>query len=265
MAVVEIIKEGPIAQLVLNRPEKLNVLNVDMPAELKKCTEELKNVDDIRCVIVKGAGDHFMAGGDIDYFKSLADAYAKEGEPALPDDLFDILHGAILNITHMNKPVIASVQGAVAGFGLSLMLSCDVVIAADNAVLSAAYCKIGLTPDGGVTYSLPRAVGQKKAMELLLTGQRFTAEQGEQWGMINQVVPADLLHAKTLELATQLSDGPSDVLARTKKLLNQSSDVSLNARLDDEADNFYSSMQRADFYEGVTSFCEKRPAKFNKP
>jgi len=262
MSSVLVEKKGNIAWLTLNRPEKLNVLGLEMPADLRRCTEELKNDEQVKCVIIKGAGDHFMAGGDIDYFKSLVDAYALEGESALPDDMFSDLHQAILNVTSMQKPVIASVQGAVAGFGLSLMLACDMAVAADSAVLSVAYCKIGTTPDGGMTYFLPRAVGQKRAMELALTGKRFSAEQAEQWGMVNQVVSSDELEAKTNTLAETLCKGPSDVLARTKQLLNQTYDVSLKDRLDEEASNFYSSMLKEDFTEGVTSFCEKRRSQF---
>jgi len=262
MSSVLVEKSGSVARLILNRPEKLNVLGLEMPADLRRCTEELKNDEQVKCVIVTGAGDHFMAGGDIDYFKSLVDAYAIEGESALPDDMFTDLHQAILNIVTMDKPVIASVKGAVAGFGLSLMLACDMVIASENAVLSVAYCKIGTTPDGGMTYFLPRAVGQKRALELALTGQRFSAEQAERWGMVNQVVASDSLDVETMELASTLCKGPTDVLARTKRLLNQTYDISLKDRLDEEADNFYSSMLKEDFTEGVTSFCERRPTKF---
>ena len=262
MSTVVIEKKDEIARLILNRPEKLNVLGLEMPEDLRRCTEELKNDEKIKCVIIKGAGDHFMAGGDIDYFKSLVDAYAEEGESALPNDLFDNLHQAILNIVTMEKPVIACVKGAVAGFGLSLMLACDMVLASDNAVLSVAYCKIGTTPDGGMTYFLPRAVGQKRAMELMLTGQRFSAEEAERWGMINQIVAIDSLEEEVEKLANTLCNGPTDVLARTKRMLNETYDLSLKQRLDDEAENFYSSMLKEDFAEGVTSFCEKRPAKF---
>lgn len=262
MSSVLVEKKGSIAWLILNRPEKLNVLGLEMPADLRRCTEELKNDEQVKCVIITGAGDHFMAGGDIDYFKSLVDAYAIEGESALPDDMFDNLHQAILNIVTMEKPVVACVKGAVAGFGLSLMLACDMAVAADNTVLSVAYCKIGTTPDGGMSYFLPRAVGQKRALELALTGERFTAEQAERWGMINQVVAVDSLDEETRKLADSLCNGPSDVLARTKRLLNQMYDVSLEQRLDEEADHFYSSMLKEDFAEGVTSFCERRPTKF---
>jgi len=262
MSSVRIERKGDIAWLILNRPEKLNVLGAEMPADLKRCTEELRDDSSIRCVILKGAGDHFMAGGDIDYFKSLADTYEEQGESAFPASMFASLHEAILNITTMDKPVVASVRGAVAGFGLSLMLACDLVVAAADTVFSVAYCKIGTTPDGGMTYFLPRAVGQKKAMELSLTGKRFSAQDAERWGMLNQIVDKAELEAEALKLAQLLCAGPRDVLARTKGLLNQTFDVGLKQRLDQEADNFRMSMLQGDFSEGVTSFCEKRRAQF---
>ena len=262
MSSVRIERKGDIAWLILNRPEKLNVLGAEMPSDLKRCTEELRDDSSIRCVILKGAGDHFMAGGDIDYFKSLADSYEEQGESVFPASMFAELHDAIFNITAMKKPVIASVKGAVAGFGLSLMLACDLVIAASDAVFSVAYCKIGTTPDGGMTYFLPRAVGQKKAMELSLTGKRFSSQDAERWGMLNQIVDSTALEDESLKLANLLCAGPCDVLARTKMLLNQTFDVSLKQRLDEEADNFRMSMFKRDFSEGVTSFCEKRRAQF---
>lgn len=262
MSAVLIEKEGHIARLILNRPDKLNALNLDMALELFKCTEELKSDGDIKCVIVSGAGDHFMAGGDIDYFKSLVDAFAIEGESALPNTIFDLLHGAIINITSMDKPVIASVKGAVAGFGLSLMLACDMVVIADDAVLSVAYCKIGTSPDGGMTYFLPRVIGQKRAMQLAMTGERFSAEQAERWGMVNHVVSVDDLLVTTNKLTSQLVKGPSTVLARTKRLLNDSSDASLKQHLDEEAATFFSCMIEHDFTEGVTAFSERREATF---
>jgi 2-(1,2-epoxy-1,2-dihydrophenyl)acetyl-CoA isomerase len=163
----------------------------------------------------------------------------------------------------MDKPVIACTKGAVAGFGLSLMLACDLVVAADDCVFSVAYCKIGTTPDGGMTYFLPRAVGQKKAMELMLTGDRFSSEQAFAWGMLNHVVPsADALDV-TEQLAQKLCAGPTQVLQRSKMLLNQTFDVSLDERLDQEAKNFQQCMLEKDFTEGVTAFYEKRKAEFD--
>lgn len=264
MAFVEIEKKGYIGYLKLNRPDMLNVLDYDMALNLKNAAATLKADTTISCVIVMGEGSHFMAGGDIGYFKQLVDKFAAEGESAYPDDIFDNVHAAIRDIVSMDKPVIACVKGAVAGFGLSLMLACDLVVAADDCVFSVAYCKIGTTPDGGMTYFLPRAVGQKKAMELMLTGDRFSSEQAQSWGMLNQVVPSTDVLDVAEALSNKLCAGPKQVLQRTKGLLNQTFDVSLDEQLDVEAKTFQQSMLEADFAEGITAFFEKRKAEFGQ-
>ena len=262
MTSVLIERKGSVGYLIMNRPAVLNVLDNDMAFNLKAAASELKADVSIKCVVVKGAGDHFMAGGDIGYFKKLVDQFAVDGEQAYPKDIFDNVHAAIRDVVSMDKPVIACVKGAVAGFGLSLMLACDLVVAADDCVFSVAYCKIGTTPDGGMTYFLPRAVGQKKAMELMLTGDRFSSEQAQAWGLLNRVAPsADVLDV-TEQLAQKLCAGPTQVLQRSKKLLNQTFEVSLDVRLDQEAKNFQQCMLENDFTEGVTAFYEKRKAEF---
>lgn len=264
MSSVQIKTKGPIGYLILNRPHVMNALDYDMTLGLKAASLSLKNDKTIKCVVVMGVGDHFMAGGDISYFKKLADAYAQEGESAYPKDIFDNVHSTIRNIVSMDKPVIACIKGAVAGFGLSLMLACDLAIAAEDSVFTAAYCHIGASPDGGMTYFLPRAVGQKKAAELILTGDRFSAQQAQSWGMLNRVVSSVEVDSETEKLATQLCCGPKYALRRSKELLNQTFDVSLNEQLDQEAINFRQSMLEKDFAEGVTAFSEKRKAKFGE-
>ena len=265
MSVVKVEKKGNIAWLILNKPEVLNVLDYEMALALSHAVETLKNDQQIACIILTGAGQHFMGGGDIAYFKKLTEDFAKQGEQVFPNDLFDLLHNAIFSLRTMDKIVIGSVQGAVAGFGLSLLLSCDLAIAADNGIFSVAYCKIGTTPDGGMSYFLPRVVGAKKAMELALTGSRFSSDEAKNWGIVNALVCVDELETATLELANNLCKGPRDVLVRTKSLLNQSYDKRLNEQLDDEALNFQQCMREKDFSEGVTAFCEKRKPNFNKP
>lgn len=264
MSQIRIIRKGPVAELVLNRPDSLNVLSYQMSIELKQAAAELKADKAIACVIVSGAGDHFMGGGDIGYFKKLADTFVVEGTSAYPRDIFDNVHSAISDITTMGKPVIAKVKGAVAGFGLSLMLACDMAIAADNCMFSVAYCKIGTTPDGGMSYFLPRAVGQKKAMELALTGDFFSSEEAKQWGMLNTVVTVEGLNDTVDKLVARLCTGPRKVLARTKRMINQTYDVSLLERLDEEKNNFQLSMLEKDFFEGVTAFSERRKPLFEK-
>jgi len=264
MSSVQVKIKGTIGYLILNRPKVMNALDYDMTLGLKAAALELKSNKTIKCVIVKGAGDHFMAGGDISYFKKLVDAYAEKGEAAYPEDIFDNVHSAVRDIVSMDKPVIGCVKGTVAGFGLSLMLACDLVVAADDCVFTAAYCNIGTSPDGGMTYFLPRAVGQKKAMELVLTGDRFSATQAEQWGMLNKVVPSLEVDQEAEKLAAKLCCGPQHALIRSKKLLNQTFDVSLSEQLDQEEKYFQQSMLEKDFTEGVTAFSEKRKANFGE-
>jgi 2-(1,2-epoxy-1,2-dihydrophenyl)acetyl-CoA isomerase len=158
----------------------------------------------------------------------------------------------------MPKPVLASVRGAAAGFGMSLMMACDLVIAADNAYFSLAYASIGASPDGGSTFALPRIVGAKKAMEIALLAERFDAATAERLGLVNRVVPAASLDEVTAKLAARLAAGPVAVYGRTKHLLHASLGSSLESQLQREAEAFAQSASEPAFAEGVRAFIEKR-------
>src|SRR5918999_5167880 len=160
------------------------------------------------------------------------------------------------------KAVVAAVRGAVAGFGLSLMMAADLVLAADSAYFPLAYTLIGVSPDGGSTFSLPRIVGQKKAMEIALLGERFDAATAERLGLVNHVVAASSLDAETAKLAARLAAGPTAVYARTKALLNGSLDATLDTQLQREAESFAQCASEADFQEGLAAFIEKRKPAF---
>lgn len=172
------------------------------------------------------------------------------------------VHASVAALRRMDKPVVAAVQGATAGFGVSLTLAADLAIAADDAVLTLAYCHIGASPDGGSTFHLPRAVGMKRAMEIALLGERFGAEDAVRMGLVNRVVPAAELAAEAARLAGRLAQGPTAAYARTKRLLNTSLDNSLAAQLAAESESFAASTMTEDFREGVTAFLEKRPPAF---
>lgn len=161
-----------VAILTLNRPESLNALNLAMIAALRETTARAAFDPAVRAVVVCGAGEHFMAGGDLKWFREQLALPPAERQPAFEQVIGDV-HASILNLKGMRKPVIAAVQGAVAGFGLSLMLAADLALAADNAYFTLAYSNIALSPDGGATFSLPRQVGLKQAMEIALLGDRF--------------------------------------------------------------------------------------------
>ena len=174
------------------------------------------------------------------------------------------VHASVLHFKNMNKPVIASVHGAVAGFGLSLMMAADLALASESAYFTLAYSNIALSPDGGATWSLPRQVGHKQAMEIALLGERFDATRARELGLVNRVYPQEQLEAETLKLARRLATGPIEALARTKSLLNQSFDNSFESQLQAEQANFVNCAVHSDFAEGLAGFFEKRRPVYAK-
>ena len=261
MADLEMVREGSIATLVCNRPEARNALSMEMRTMLVDALHDLENDESVRCVVLKGAGDHFMAGGDV---KGMAEAFQQsEGEIRKQFVLrIHDLHPIMFAMRRMPKPVVASVAGAAAGAGVSMALACDLVIAAEDAFFTLAYCKIGTSPDGSGTFHLPRAVGIKKAMELALLGDRITAQQAADMGMINFVAPKGKLEEETQKLATRLANGPTHVYGNTKRLLYRSLENEFESQLQAEGESFADCAARADFREGVMAFVEKRKAKF---
>jgi 2-(1,2-epoxy-1,2-dihydrophenyl)acetyl-CoA isomerase len=228
---------------------------------LVPAAQEVARDDAIRAVVVQGAGPHFMAGGDIRTFARSAGDPADRRERDFAR-LVDRVHVAIEAIARMDKPVVARVQGAVAGFGLSLMNACDLAIAADDAYFAAGYRQIGISPDGGGTYSLPRIVGQRRALEILLLGGRFDAAHALSIGLVNRVVPLAELDATVARVVTSLVDGPRHALAATKRLVRGAFDATLSAQLAAEAASFGRLAATDDFLEGVAAFLDKRPPSF---
>jgi len=253
---------GPLAVITLNRPAALNALNLDMIEGMAAASRRAAEDDAVRVVIVRGAGEHFMAGGDLKWFREEIDGRHPDIEAHFQQRIDDV-HATTLQIRQMGKPVIAAVQGAVAGFGLSLMMAADFAIAADNAYFTLAYCHIGLSPDGGATWSLPRTIGLRKATELALLGDRFDANSAASLGLVNRVVPLDQLSAEAEALAARLAKGPAAALARTKALLNLSFEHSLAQQLNAEKRAFAACAAEPDFAEGLAAFVEKRKPKFS--
>jgi 2-(1,2-epoxy-1,2-dihydrophenyl)acetyl-CoA isomerase len=254
-------RAGPVATLTLNRPESLNTLDFTMMEALVARTGALAADATLRCVVVKGAGRHFMAGGDLHTFAQMLPLAPAERKARFVA-LIGRLHAAIENLQRMPHPVVASVHGAVAGFGLSLMNACDLVIAADNAFFTSAYRHIGLTPDGGGSYTLPRIVGVKKAMEIMLLSERFDAQQALELGLVNRVVAAAELEAATAALVATLVAGPQRATANAKRLVNASLGNTLSRQLNAEAESFSDCTMDDDFVEGIRAFVEKRPPRF---
>ncbi|MCG8415928.1 MAG: enoyl-CoA hydratase [Pseudomonadales bacterium] len=261
MADLEVIQEGGIATLIMNRPEARNALSMDMRAQLSSTLHDIERDQSIRCVVLKGAGEHFMAGGDV---KGMGESIKQTPEEIRKEFILRIhdLHTIMFAMRRMPKPIIASCRGAAAGAGVSMALACDLVIASEDAFFTLAYCRIGTSPDGSSSFHLPRAVGIKKAMEIALLGDRFGAEEAKAIGMINFVVPTDELESETTKLATRLADGPTHVYGNTKALFYRSLESEFESQLQAEAEYFADCASRNDFKEGVTAFIEKREANF---
>ena len=252
---------GGVTTLTLNRPKALNALNRELTIALREAVYAAEHSSEVRCLVIRG-GEHFMAGGDLRWFHQEIQEKTAAEKRTMFEGFIGEVHGVIISLRRMPKPVLASVSGAAAGFGLSLVLACDMVLAADSAYFTLAYSLIGASPDGGSTFALPRAVGSKKAMEIALLGERFDAAAAERLGIVNRVVPAAALQDETAKLAQRLAAGPTAVYGRTKALLNGSLGASLETQLQREADAFAQCAAEPNFAEGLAAFLEKRRARF---
>ena len=250
--------DGAVATMTLNRPESLNAIDHVLAKDLRETAREAEMNSKVRCLVVRGSGPAFMAGGDIRAFK---ERLSKNLDRYIIDVTHD-LHDAIMAFRRMPKPVIASVHGAAAGAGFSLAMSCDMVIATEDAVFTLAYSVLGASPDGSSTYSLPRLVGYHRAMELMLLSDRFGVERAQELGLINFIVPKDELKAETKKLAERLSNGPTFAYGRAKALLGKSLERGIGDQLDAEAQNIMECSRTADFAEGVDAFLNKRKPTF---
>ncbi len=250
---------GGIATITLNRPDNLNALNSTLVVELQKVLSEAAGDPGVRCVVLTGAGRGFCAGADL---AELEDAYKAGEPPALGDMLRARYHPVIEPIVNMEKPVVASVNGIAAGAGASLALACDFRIASDKAKFFQAFVKVGLVPDSGSTYFLPRLVGMAKATELAMLGDIVGAEESQRLGLVTKVVPADDLADETRAFAERLAAGPTRAYALGKKALRYGAVQSLENALDYEADLQNQIALTADHVEGVKAFMEKREPAF---
>jgi 2-(1,2-epoxy-1,2-dihydrophenyl)acetyl-CoA isomerase len=249
--------EAGVATLTFNRPQVMNAMDADMMTELRAAAELLERDATVRVVVLRGEGKAFIAGGDVALFaRRLAD---------LPEMIVlwgREMHFAIQSLRRMDKPVLASVHGATAGAGFSILCAADLAIAADSARFSLAYTNIGASPDGGSTFFLPRLVGYKKAMELILLPDLFDAKTAQQHGLVNWVVPEAQLAEETLRIAQRLAHGPTRAYGEAKRLVNASLGRSMETQMEEELFAFSRCARTQDFAEGVISFVEKRKPAF---
>jgi len=262
-ATVTVDRTDRVATLTLNRPAARNALDFEMMDALVLNLTALAADPSLRVIVLCGAGAHFMAGGDVRAFAEHIDE-----PPARRDEYFgrsiQRLHAAIEELQRMPHAVIARVQGAVAGFGLSLLCACDLAVAADDAYFTSAYRNLALTPDGGLTFALPRIVGLRKALEILLLSERLDAAEALRLGLVNKVVAVNELDAAVAAWAASLAACPPLALRNVKRLARQSLDRTLSEQLNAEALSFAQCAGTPEFVEGVRAFTEKRKPRFDR-
>jgi 2-(1,2-epoxy-1,2-dihydrophenyl)acetyl-CoA isomerase len=261
MRTIAVGRQDGVFEICLDRPEILNAANREMIEDLAAATAEAAADREARAVLLRGAGSHFMAGGDIRFFGEVIELPPAARQLAFLE-LVDLLHPSLLALRTMAKPVVAAVQGAAAGFGLSLVLAADLALAAEDAVFGSGYIHLGTSPDGAATWSLPRIVGLKRAAELMLLGERFDAHRALDLGIVNRLVPPARLAAEAMALARRLAAGPTVAYARTKALLQASVGQDLSEQMKREAESFAACAATEDFAEGVRAFLEKRAPLF---
>jgi len=247
-------RDGGIVRLCFDRPQQRNALDRATAQAFAHACRDVAADHSVRAVLVCGAGGAFMTGGDLHELR------ADPTGAAL--GLIGPMHEAIVLLSEMRSPVIASLHGAVAGAGLSLALACDFAIAAEGTRFALAYVNIGASFDLSGSWSLPRLVGLRKAMEIALLGERFDAAEALRLGLVNRVVPAASLEAETLALAQRLAAGPAQSIAQMKRLLRISFGHDLRGQLDAERSAFLACAATPDFIEGVDAFLGKRPPRF---
>jgi 2-(1,2-epoxy-1,2-dihydrophenyl)acetyl-CoA isomerase len=248
-----------VGRLTLNRPESLNAWTAQFGEELKQVVEGEAAEDSVRAIVVTGAGRGFSSGADL---KAGFDP-AEDGMPDIRKELHEIYHPAIAGIKRLPKPVVAAVNGPAVGIGCSLALACDLVLAAESAFFGLAFVNIGLMPDGGSTAFVPPAVGKARAFQMALLGERVTAAQALEWGLVNWVYPDDKLFAEATILVERLAAGPTRSYAASKQALNRFIYGDLDAQLELEAELQHQLGRTKDFLEGTTAFVQKRVPAFS--
>ena len=253
MAEVETSRDGAVLAITLNRPDVLNAFNAAMHKALGAALKEARDPA-VRAVVITGAGRGFCVGQDLTEFREA------------PGDIGDRLragyHPNVLAIRALEKPVIAAVNGAAAGAGLSFACACDIRIAADSATFVPAFINIGLVPDSGGSFFISRLLGPARAFEWMSSGRRLTAAEAHAWGLVSEVVEADDLPGRAAALAAELAALPTRGVGMTKRLFDHATTATLEEQLEREAQLQTAATQTEDFREGVTAFLEKRAPNF---
>ena len=259
VASVQVETHGAVALVTLNRPEHSNTLNLQMAMDLLAAAMTCARNTAVRAVVLTGAGRNFSFGGDLRAMSSREqslDGHIRE--------LTTYLHAAISHFARMDAPVLAAVNGTAAGAGVGLVAMADLALCARSSKFNLAYTSVGLTPDAGTTFLLPRAVGAKRAMELLLLNRALSADEALAWGLVNEVVADEKLRERALELAERLAHGPGAAYGATKRLLAHSLGA-FESQMVLESETIARQAMGAEAAEGVGAFLEKRTPRFPGP
>lgn len=253
-------RETKIAWIRINRPERLNAFSGTMREDLDAALAELEHDDDVRCVVITGVGRAFSTGGDVSVMKDMIEQDNVVGFEHL------VRAGArvVQRIDDMTKPVIAAINGPAAGAGACLALACDLRIASEQASIGFGFLRVGLHPDWGGSYFLPRLIGPALAAEFTYTGEMINAERGERLGIFNRVVPAADLDAVAKSLAGQIAAAPAGVMIDLRRNMRRSAHTPLGTMLDAEVAAQLRAFKTTDFREGIESFLEKRAPRFGR-
>jgi len=251
--------KGTVRVVTLNRPDVLNSFNLGLLTELGRAIREAEREATVRCIVITGAGRGFSAGQDL---ADVAERYKSTEPIELGAHLRKNYHPTIVKIRTMEKPVLAAVNGVAAGAGCSLALACDLRVAAESASFIEAFVNVGLVPDSGSTFMLPRLIGVSRALEMAITGRKVKAEEALRIGLVNQVVPDGELVTEAMKLANKLAELPPRAIGLTKRAMNAAWSNDLETQLEYEAQLQTTAGQTKDHREGVTAFLEKRAPKF---
>lgn len=255
MSAVLFTKENGVGYITLNRPDKYNSFNREMAMALQGYLDDCEKDDDVRCIYITGAGKGFCAGQD------LAEAINPTPEE-FARMVRDHYNATILRLRHIEKPIIAAVNGIAAGAGANIALACDIVLANESASFLQAFSKIGLIPDSGGTYMLPRLVGMQRAAALMMTAEKVSAKDAVAMGMIYKSFADDVFEAESKKMAVALAQMPTKGIGLTKHLLNSTYDHTLQQQLDMEMEVQGIAGTTHDFAEGVMAFLQKRKPEF---
>lgn len=253
-------RDGAVGWIRINRPDRLNAFSITMRDELLEALTTHENDDDVRCIVLTGTGRAFCTGGDMNVMQDLIDADDEAGFERLVRAGADVVE----QIDRMNKVVIAAVNGPAAGAGACLALACDLRIASESASIGFGFLRVGMHPDWGGSYFLPRLVGPALAAEFFYTGEMIKAERAERLGLFNRVIAPANLEPSARTLAGQIAAAPIGIVYDTKRTLRRSFNLELGEVLEAEVQAQVRAFRSPDFREGITSFLEKRSPKFEK-